>query len=116
MDNGSCIFCKIVRKDIQSKVVFEDSEVMAFEDVKPQAPVHIIIIPKGHIEKVSDLEDRDADLAGRLILRAKDIANRKNIQESGYRIVINCNKDAGQAVFHLHLHLLGGRSFSWPPG
>src|SRR3990167_5317140 len=97
MDNGSCIFCKIVRKDIPSKVVFEDSEVMAFEDARPQAPVHIIIIPKDHIEKVSDLEGRDVDLAGRLILRAKDIANRNNIQESGYRIVINCNKDAGQA-------------------
>lgn len=116
MDNGSCIFCKIARKEIPSKVIFEDREVIAFEDARPQAPVHIIIIPKSHIEKVSDLQDRDTDLAGKLILRAKDIAKGKHIQESGYRIVMNCNKDAGQAVFHLHLHLLGGRSFSWPPG
>ena len=93
-----------------------DLKVVALEDARPQAPVHIIIIPKRHIGKVSDLEAGDADLAGRLILTAKDIANGKHIEKSGYRIVINCNKDAGQAVFHLHLHLLGGRSFSWPPG
>lgn len=112
----SCIFCKIVRKEIPSKAVFEDDKIMAFEDIRPQAPVHIIIVPKSHIEKASELQDADANLVGRLILIAKNIANGKKIQDSGYRIVMNCNKDAGQEVFHLHLHLLGGRKFSWPPG
>ena len=116
MAKQGCLFCRIVRKDIQSKIVFENSQILAFEDVNPQAPVHILIIPKEHIEKVSDLTGRDAETVGRLVLAAKDIADKKGVRESGYRIVMNCNKDAGQAVFHLHLHLLGGRKFSWPPG
>ena len=116
MSKDTCIFCKIIKKEIPSKMVFEDNDIMAFEDITPQAPIHIVVIPKTHIEKVSDLTDRDIGLIGRLVLIAKNIAKEKKIQESGYRIVMNCNKDAGQAVFHLHLHLLGGRAFTWPPG
>ena len=111
-----CIFCKIVKKEISAKIVFEDNKVIGFEDIKPQAPVHIVIIPKYHIEKISDTTEESIHLIGQLVLTAKNIAKERNIQESGYRIVINCNKDAGQEVFHLHLHLLGGRKFTWPPG
>ena len=116
MSDGDCIFCNIVNKKIPAKTVFEDKEVMAFEDVKPQAPVHIMVIPKAHIGKVSEMKDEHLSLVGKLVLAAKNIAKDKGIQERGYRIVINCNKDAGQEVFHLHLHLLGGRKFGWPPG
>ena len=116
MEKQDCLFCRIINKEIPSKVVLEDSNILEFEDVSPQAPVHILIVPKEHIEKVSDLSERHFGIVGRLVLAAKDIANKKGIQESGYRIVMNCNRDAGQAVFHLHLHLLGGRKFSWPPG
>ncbi|MDD5421915.1 MAG: histidine triad nucleotide-binding protein [Candidatus Omnitrophota bacterium] len=116
MAPGSCLFCKIANKEVPAKIVFEDNMVIAFEDIKPQAPVHILVIPKYHIDKVSDLDDDNIHLIGRLVLTAKNIAKEKNIHESGYRIVLNCNKDAGQDVFHIHLHLLGGRKFVWPPG
>jgi len=116
MAKDTCIFCKIIKKEIPAKIVFEDNKIMAFEDARPQAPVHILVIPKYHIEKISDLTDENVHLIGNLILAAKKIAKEKGIQESGYRIVMNCNKDAGQDVFHLHAHLLGGRKFIWPPG
>ena len=116
MGREDCLFCKIVKREIPAKIVFEDPRVLAFEDMNPQAPVHILVIPKEHVEKVSDLTEKSAETAGQLILAAKKLASQRGIEESGYRIVINCNKDAGQAVFHLHLHLLGGRKFSWPPG
>lgn len=116
MNKSTCLFCKIAQKEIPSKIVFEDELALAFEDIRPQAPVHILIIPKEHIERTTDLTDENSRLVGKLILVAKNIAKEKRIQESGYRIVINCNKDAGQEVFHLHLHLLGGRKFAWPPG
>jgi len=116
MDKEACIFCKVIKKEIPSDIVFENNETVAFNDIHPQAPVHIIVIPKQHIERVSDLADKDANLTGKLVLIAKRIAKEKGIEASGYRIVMNCNKDAGQAVFHLHLHLLGGRLFTWPPG
>jgi len=116
LTNKGCIFCKIINREIPAKIEFENAEIMAFEDIRPQAPVHIMVIPKKHIEKVADLDEKDSALAGRLILTAKDIAHKKGVETSGYRIVFNCNKDAGQEVFHLHLHLLGGRKFSWPPG
>lgn len=116
MSEGSCLFCRIARKEIPAKIVFEDDDFVAFEDTKPQAPVHILVIPKRHVEKVSDLKEDDIDLAGRLLLFAVKLARGKQVQEPGYRLVFNCNRDAGQAVFHLHLHLLGGRKFGWPPG
>lgn len=116
MDKKECIFCKIARKEVPSKIVFEDADILAFEDLRPQAPVHMMVIPKAHIEKVSDIKEENMRLIGSLVLAAGNIARQKGIEESGYRLVINCNRDAGQEVFHLHLHLLGGRKFTWPPG
>lgn len=116
MGSADCLFCKIARKEIPSKIVFEDDQIIAFSDIKPQASVHTLIIPRRHIEKVSDLTDKDAELVGRLVLRAKDIAGKAGVEYSGYRIVLNCGGDAGQEVPHIHLHLLGGRRFNWPPG
>jgi histidine triad (HIT) family protein len=116
MQKDTCIFCKIAKKEIPAKVVFEDESVLAFEDIKPQAPVHIIVVPKIHVERISNLTADHAVMIGKLILTAKDIARTKGIEASGYRLVLNCNKDAGQEVFHIHLHLLGGRKMHWPPG
>ncbi|MCD6080683.1 MAG: histidine triad nucleotide-binding protein [Candidatus Omnitrophica bacterium 4484_49] len=110
-----CIFCKIADKEISSSIVYEDPEIVAFNDINPQAPVHIIIIPRKHIPRVMDLEENDAALIGKLFIVAKKLAKEKEI-EDGYRLVINCNPGAGQSVFHIHLHLLGGRKFTWPPG
>lgn len=112
----NCIFCKIINKEIPSGMVYSDKDIVAFNDINPQAPVHIVIIPRKHIERLSEITEGDSGLMGRLVFVAKKIAQEKNIAESGYRLVFNCNKDAGQAVFHIHLHLLGGRKFSWPPG
>jgi len=116
MGTDSCIFCKIVKKEIPAKTVFENNDILAFEDIRPQAPVHLLVISKHHIAKISDLSDEDTDLVARMVLVAKEMAKDRKIADSGYRIVINCNQDAGQDVFHLHLHLLGGRKFAWPPG
>lgn len=116
MSKGGCVFCRIIGKEIPAKIVFEDKDALAFEDTNPQAPVHILLVPKQHIERVSDLNDGDAGLIGKLVIAAKHIAKEKGVQESGYRIVMNCNEGAGQTVFHLHIHLLGGRLFGWPPG
>lgn len=114
--NKDCIFCKIVRKEIPAKIVCWDKEIIAFEDINPQAPLHIIIIPQKHIEKLSDLKEEDTFLVGKMILEATKIAKEKNVSDDGYRLVFNCDRNAGQAVFHIHLHLLGGRKFTWPPG
>ncbi len=111
-----CIFCKIIEGAIATDKVYEDENIVAFNDVNPQAPVHIIIIPKKHIEKLSDLTQEDSLLIGEMIIKATYIASEKGIESSGYRLIFNCNKDAGQTVFHIHLHLIGGRKFSWPPG
>lgn len=116
MNNESCLFCGIVKRKVPAKIVHEDETALAFEDINPKAPVHILVIPKLHIERVSDIRENDSELVGHLLSIANLIAESRKIGESGYRIVINCNKDAGQEVFHLHLHLLGGRKFSWPPG
>ena len=116
MSDTSCIFCKIARKEIPSKIVYEDEDVVAFDDLKPQAPLHVLIIPRRHIATIADLNDTDALIAGTLIIAAKKIAAARGLNESGYRIVLNCNRDAGQEVFHIHAHLLAGRKFSWPPG
>lgn len=115
-EKRDCIFCKIAKKEISSKIVFEDDEVLAFEDINPQAPVHIIIIPKTHLDKLSDIREDGAQIAGRLVLAANKIAEEKKVARSGYRIVVNNGQDAGQAVMHLHLHLLGARAMKWPPG
>jgi histidine triad (HIT) family protein len=112
----NCLFCKIVKGEIPSQKVYEDADILAFNDIKPQAPVHILIVPKRHIDTFSSLDDGDRMLAGRLLLVARAIAKNKGIDTTGYRLVGNCQKDAGQLVFHIHFHLLGGRAFSWPPG
>ena len=112
----SCLFCKIIDKEIPAKIVYEDEHVLAFEDLNPQAPVHILIIPKKHISTSLDIEEEDNELIGRMSCAANAIAKEKGIAERGFRTVMNCNKDAGQTVFHIHLHLLGGRGMHWPPG
>lgn len=117
MSKESCLFCKIAKKEIPAKIAYEDDTAMAFEDINPKAPVHLLVIPKLHIERVSDIRGKgDFELMGHLVSIANKIAESRKVKESGYRIIINCNKDAGQEVFHLHLHLLGGRKFTWPPG
>ena len=113
---SDCIFCKIVKGEIKTEFVYEDSDVVAFNAIKPEAPVHIVIIPRRHVERISDIGKKDAGLVAKLFLVAAKLAQEKSIEPSGYRLVINCGKDAGQVVFHLHLHLLGGRKLSWPPG
>ena len=114
--NGNCLFCKIVNRDIKADVVYEDNDILAFKDINPQAPVHLLIVPKKHIPKLNDLSPDETGLMGKLILKAKELAGDNGIAEDGYRTVINCNRAAGQEVFHLHIHLLGGRPFAWPPG
>ena len=111
-----CLFCKMVSGEIKPNTVYEDSDVLAFRDIHPQAPVHILVIPKKHIATLNDLNQRDEDLVGKLITTAARIAKESGVAESGYRTVMNCNADAGQSVFHVHLHLLGGRVMRWPPG
>ncbi|MBL4763123.1 MAG: histidine triad nucleotide-binding protein [Gammaproteobacteria bacterium] len=110
------IFTKIIAKEIPADILYEDEEVLAFSDVNPQAPVHFLVIPKKPIITINDLEEEDAALLGKLYLIAKKIAKDKGIAESGYRVVMNCNGDGGQSVYHIHLHVLGGRSLTWPPG
>ncbi len=112
----SCIFCKIAKHTIQSKIVFEGERVIAFEDLNPQAPTHILVIPKKHISTLNDTLPEDRDLLGEVVLTATEIARDRQIHSSGYRLVCNTNRGAGQAVFHVHFHLLGGRSLAWPPG
>lgn len=111
-----CIFCAIASHKVQSKIVYEDDELVAFRDINPQAPTHILIIPRKHIASLNEASYEDVKLLGRLLIVARDIAKGEGIIEDGYRIVLNTNRGAGQSVFHIHLHLLGGRTFGWPPG
>lgn len=113
---ADCLFCKMVSGDIKADVVLEDDELLAFKDINPQAPLHVLVIPKNHIATTNDLQPEHAALMGRLLLAAGSIARDRGFGESGYRTVLNCNRDAGQSVFHVHLHLLAGRRFGWPPG
>jgi len=114
--NGACLFCKMIKGEIKPDIVYENDDVLAFRDIHPQAPTHILVVPKQHIPTVNDLEPGHEAVVGRLFLAAKTIAAQEGIAESGYRTVMNCNADAGQSVFHLHLHVLGGRLLAWPPG
>lgn len=113
---SDCLFCRIVNGDIPAMKVFENERVLAFNDISPKAPCHVLIIPKKHIATINDISEQDQAVIGEMVLVAKDLAADKGIEEEGYRLVINCNRDAGQEVFHIHLHLLGGRTFTWPPG
>jgi histidine triad (HIT) family protein len=113
---GDCLFCKIVSGQIPAAIVYQDDHVLAFNDVNPQAPTHVLIVPKRHIATLSDLTPDDDRIVGELARRAAAIAAERGIAAGGYRTVFNTNRDAGQTVFHIHLHLLGGRAMHWPPG
>jgi histidine triad (HIT) family protein len=112
----ACLFCKIVNREIPAAIVYEDDQVVAFNDINPQSPIHILIVPKRHVATVNDLEPGDDQLAGALVRRAAALAAERGLADGGYRLVFNTNRDAGQTVFHIHLHLLGGRTMTWPPG
>lgn len=114
--SDDCLFCKIVAGDIPAKIAYENDHVMAFHDINPQAPLHVLIIPKKHIATINDLEAEDAQVVGEMYLAAKYIAAEAGYADAGYRVAMNCGADAGQTVFHIHLHLLAGRALSWPPG
>jgi len=113
---NDCLFCKIAEKKIPSSIVYEDEKVFAFNDINPQAPVHILIIPKEHIERTYDIDRSHFPLLGEMFLIANKLAKENNIDQRGYRLIVNCNSEAGQSVYHIHLHLLGGRQMKWPPG
>ncbi len=110
------LFSKIIRREIPADIVFEDEHVLAFRDIHPQAPVHVLFVPKKPIATLNDLQPADTELVGRLILAAAAYARAEGFAEAGYRTVLNCNRDGGQTVFHIHLHLLAGRQLVWPPG
>ncbi|MDX1626389.1 MAG: histidine triad nucleotide-binding protein [Wenzhouxiangellaceae bacterium] len=110
------LFEKIVRREIPADIVFENDDLLAFRDVNPQAPVHVLVIPKRRIPTLNDLGEEDAELVGRMVLAAREIAEQEGIAEDGYRLNFNCNEQGGQSVYHIHLHLLGGRTMKWPPG
>ncbi|MFN3406987.1 MAG: histidine triad nucleotide-binding protein [Caldimicrobium sp.] len=112
----SCIFCKIVNKEIPAKIVYEDEKVLAFHDINPQAPYHILIIPKKHISTLLEIQEEDKELIGHIYLIIKKIAEELGFAERGYRVVVNCKEEAGQTVFHVHFHVLAGRPMDWPPG
>lgn len=112
----NCIFCRIASGDIPASVVYQDDQVVAFRDLNPQAPTHVLVVPRRHIATLNDLGEGDAELVGRMYLAARQIAADEGVAERGYRTVFNCNAEAGQSVFHLHLHVLGGRPMGWPPG
>ncbi|MEA3328501.1 MAG: histidine triad nucleotide-binding protein [Candidatus Omnitrophota bacterium] len=114
--NKDCLFCKVIDGTIKSEIVYRDEQVVAFKDINPQAPVHILVIPRRHIEKISDLSEENKLIVSNLVLTANRLARSNKIDQGGYRLVLNCGPDAGQAVFHIHLHLLGGRKLNWPPG
>lgn len=113
---SDCIFCKIGAGDIPSDKVFEDDSLFGFRDIQPQAPTHIVVIPKRHIATMNDFAESDSGLLADMLLACQKIAMQEGLSENGYRIVINCNADGGQSVFHVHAHLLGGRKMTWPPG
>lgn len=116
MTKPDCLFCKIAAREIKADIVLSDEHIVAFRDINPQAPTHVLIVPTKHISTINDLEAADAELVGKLFLAARRIAGEEGLAEKGYRVTMNCMEGAGQSVFHIHLHLLGGRKFSWPPG
>ena len=112
----NCIFCKIIAKEIPAEIVHEDDQLLAFRDINAQAPQHLLIIPKQHIATLNDLSRNDSELISHMVLTATKLAADLDLAEDGYRLVWNCNEQGGQEVFHIHLHLLGGRNMQWPPG
>jgi len=116
MAEQDCLFCRIVRREIPSQIVYETDNLLAFRDIDPKAPLHVLIIPKRHVASLNDVEPPDAALLGELFVAARAIARAEGVAEDGYRVVVNTNAGAGQTVFHIHMHLLGGRDLRWPPG
>ncbi len=114
MDN--CLFCKIINGEITAKKVYENEHIIAFNDIDPKAPIHILVIPKKHIRSINELNSSDINLAGEIILAAKKIAKDQGIDSKGFRVVFNTNDDGGQTVYHIHMHIMGGRQMQWPPG
>ena len=114
--NMSTIFTKIINKEIPADILFEDDDVLAFRDINPQAPIHFLVIPKKEIRTLNDIEENDKDLIGKLFIIAKELAKSEGISEEGYRTIFNCNEHGAQTVYHIHLHVLGGRQMTWPPG
>jgi histidine triad (HIT) family protein len=115
-NSPDCMFCKIVAGKMNADIVHENDSVVAFRDINPQAPTHILIIPRNHVATINDLTETEAGDVGRLFLAAREVAKMEGLEERGYRVVMNCMEGAGQSVFHIHLHLLGGRPLRWPPG
>jgi len=113
---AECLFCKIINREINATIVYEDDRIVAFNDITPQGPTHVLLVPRRHIPTLNDLEPGDDQLVGELIRRAAAIAKSKGIAAGGYRTVFNTNHDSGQTIFHIHLHLIGGRALHWPPG
>jgi histidine triad (HIT) family protein len=116
MTEHSCLFCRIVAGELPSSIVYDDERVLAFNDINPQGPTHVLVVPKKHIATLNDLTPEDDQIVGEVVRRAAAIARERGIAESGFRTVFNTNRGAGQTVFHIHLHLIGGRSLHWPPG
>jgi len=112
----NCIFCKIVGKEIPARIVYEDDRILAFEDIHPQAPVHLLIIPKEHVSSLNELPEASGDILSYILIKARSLAEARGVRASGYRMVLNTAPDSGQEVFHIHFHLLGGRRMTWPPG
>ena len=116
MSNESCLFCKILAGDIPADIIYESDTAIGFRDINPKAPTHVVIIPRKHIATINDIEPDDQQVVGSLFTAAREIAEKEGHADAGYRVAMNCNEAAGQSVFHIHLHLLAGRSLSWPPG
>jgi histidine triad (HIT) family protein len=113
---ADCLFCKIISRQIPASIVYEDDRVIAFNDINPQGPTHVLVVPKQHIDTLNDLTPADDGIVGEVVRRAAAIAGERGIADGGYRTIFNTNREAGQTVFHIHLHLIGGRSLAWPPG
>ena len=113
---SDCLFCQIVNRELNASIVYEDDHVVAFNDINPQAPTHVLVVPRRHIASLNELTPEDDQIVGELARRAAAIAKSRGIATGGYRVVFNTNRDAGQTVFHIHLHLIGGRPLHWPPG
>jgi histidine triad (HIT) family protein len=111
-----CLFCKIIKREIPASIVYEDDRVLAFNDINPQGPTHVLVVPKRHIATLNDVAEGDDHIVGEVVRRAAAIAKERGIDGGGFRVVFNTNRDAGQTVFHIHLHLIGGRGLAWPPG
>jgi len=111
-----CLFCRLIARELPASIVYEDDRVVAIDDINPQAPMHVLVLPRRHIPTLNDLTEEDTELIGELVRRGAAIARERGLADRGYRTVFNCNREAGQSVFHIHLHVLGGRGLRWPPG